>query len=101
MLLDVRPAQADVLVPPWTSPPQKSNMGLDIWIRPAVRKTRINLRGNNAVQARHARFRWTSRGPPARPSGGYERGLHGHAGGIGRGARCDRREEGRRALRGA
>src|SRR5262249_41519251 len=27
MLLDVHPAQGDVLVQPWTSAPQKSNMG--------------------------------------------------------------------------
>src|SRR3954468_12690077 len=71
----------------WTRPPQKSNMGPENPDRPAVRKTRINARGNNAVQARHARFRRTGRGPQARSSGGHERGLHGHAGGTGRSAR--------------
>src|SRR5262249_36642903 len=39
-VLDVRGAQGHVLVSPWTSLPQKSNMGLDISIRPAVRKMR-------------------------------------------------------------
>src|SRR5207249_9297517 len=55
-------------------------------------------RGSNAVQARHAPFRWPGRHSQARPSGGHERGLDGHAGRSRRGARCDRGQARRGAL---
>ena len=50
-----------------------------------------NHEETNAVQARHARFRRPGRHPEARPSGGDERGVDGHAGRPCRGARRDRR----------
>src|SRR5689334_64555 len=37
-VLEMHPAQGDVLVQPWTRPPQKSNMGA----KPTARKTRVS-----------------------------------------------------------
>ena len=90
--------RADVLMQPWTRASIKSNMGRDIRSdRPRNGIARKHKsRGNNAVQARYARFRWPGRHSQARSSGGHERGLDGHAGRSCRGARCDRREAGRR-----
>src|SRR5689334_21726325 len=84
---------------PWTRPRQKSNMRAGTGKFRSAKHRGRNRRGNNAVQARHARFRWFGRHPQARPSGGDERGLRGHARRPCRGARHDRGEEGRGALR--
>src|SRR5258708_1146088 len=94
-------SRADALTQPWTSLPGKSNMGRDIKSdlpRNGIAR-KHKSRGNNAVQARHARYRWAGRGSQARPSGGHERGFDGHAGRPRRGARHHRREEVRSSLR--
>src|SRR3954453_19018980 len=84
---------------PWTRPRQKSNMRPGKAIPVCETGAGRNSRGNHAVQTRHARSRWFGRDPQARPSGGDERGLRGHAGRSRGSARRDRGEEGPGALR--
>ena len=82
-VLDVRPVQGQMFWPTMDKPARKIKYGsrhLRSGLPRHRKRAGHNSRGNNAVQARHARFRWIGRGSQARPPGGHERGLDGHAG---------------------